>query len=700
MPHRLTLDRAARFPLPGTAVPVRLTFAPDGKLVFLASEEDRNALSLFGLDATTGECTLLLGEPEAKAYTQEEELKRERQRLMWEGVTDVQVAGDAAEPVLLVPTARGLEVSRAYGPFRPLPGTEGVREGRLFPKGDRVAFVRDGEVFVQDARVKGKPVQITCGACPGVTHGLAEYVAEEEMDAHEGFWLSPRGEWVAFKEVDDRHIPVYPIVHLEGDEVEVEAERYPLVGQANAKVRLGVIPAIGGDVVWLEIDPIWEYIARIAWAPNEQLVVQLLTRDQRRTAWVRFVPGEWEGKTLWEERSNVWINLTDHTRFLESGEILTTDETTGFRHMVLRDQDGGVVRRLTGGDWMVTAVSDVDEERRLVRFVATRHTVLERHLYEVSLDGGEVRRLTVEDGWHTVTFSMDHRTYTDQFSSLDRPPVTLLRRENGEVLWSHGNETTTTESLDFVPPEIVDLEAEDGTPLHGALYRPRGEAKHAGILSVYGGPHVQLVGNRWDLTVDMRAQLLAQEGFAVLKVDGRGSSGRGLAFESPIRRRFGTVELRDQIRAAEWLVREAGCDPRRIGIYGWSYGGFLTLTAMTKAPDVFSVGVAGAPVTDPRFYDTCYTERYMETPATNPEGYAEASVLGRADALRGKLLIIHGLLDENVHFRHTARFLRDLVEAGKEAELLVLPASRHSPRGFETVRTILDRTVSFFRDHL
>lgn len=730
--RRLTLDDVAQLPAPGTAVPVRIGFTPDSRAVtYLFPRDGSDRLALWLVDIQSGERHAVSPAAEGAARTLEEELRRERERLTWEGVTSYEFASRAETPTILAPVGDRVFVRTGDGPFEEIPEARGAVDPHLFPDGTRLAFVRDGELHVLDLRSRHLTT-LTRGATDGLYHGIAEFVAQEELGRSHGYWIRPDGRLVAFTEVDELHIPRFPIVHEADEPFFVEEHRYPFAGEANAKVRLGIVPSTGGETLWLD----WDddvYLARAAWTPGGDLAVLLLSRDQRSLEWRRYDPVTGAHECFYRETAEHWLNIGDDPRFLDTGEVVLTSERSGFRHLYVVAPDGST-RQITSGEWMVTEVVDVDEARRLAYFIATAESPLERHLYAVSLDGGPIRRLTEEPGWHTAVFSPDHAWFVEQASSLEHAPRTRLCRADGTVARIlHEDPDATAEALGLVPPRIVELRADDGTRLYGAVYRPaetgaptaRGSAadgpaggepaggatasrtgasaaggKRPAIVSVYGGPHAQRVANQWDLTVDLRAQYLAQQGFIVFRLDNRGSANRGVAFERAIHLRFGTVELEDQLAGVRWLIEHEGADPDRIGISGWSYGGYMTLMALAKAPDVFKVGVAGAPVVDFRWYDTAYTERYMDTPQRNPEGYREASVLTHLAGLRGHLLLIHGLIDENVHFRHTARLVRALIEAGKPFEIAILPSSRHLPRGFMTRRYIEERLTSFFLERL
>jgi dipeptidyl-peptidase-4 len=699
----ITLDQVATRPLPGAAAPVQLRFSSDGEsLYYLMGVDGSLSLALWRYHIASGEQELVAGpETQGAGWSRAEELRRERQRNQWQGITWYQIEGGA----LLYGQGSDIHFVR-NGQRQRLPALSGAEAPALLGDGATIVFHRDGELFVLDAP-SGRVRQLTRGAqAPGVLHGVADYIAQEEFGRLDGYWVSPDRQWIAYEEVDQRHVPVFPIVHFEEDPVSVEEHRYPLAGEPNARVRLGVMPLEGGETRWLELPEVAAggYLLRVAWTPAGDLAVLTTPRPQGSLAWRIFDPARGTSRPFWREESAYWVNVSDHTRFLEDGRVLLSAELDGWRHLYLVGPDGQVDRRLTEGEWIVTGLAGVDQTAGQVYFEATKESPLERHLYRVSLEGGPVERLTTEPGVHQTTFSPDHRWYVDLVSSLEHAPEAWLRAVAGD--WAqmlYQGQGLTAEALGLKPPELVTLAAADGTRLYGAIYHPEGERPAAGwpvIVAVYGGPHAQTVTNAWGLTVDLEAHYMARRGYLVFKLDNRGMANRGAAFEHQLARRFGTIELEDQVAGVEWLVQHHGGDPARIGVEGWSYGGFMTLTALMKRPDVFRVGVAGAPVTDYRFYDTGYTERYMGTPQNNTGGYDEASLLNHVGKLEGRLLIIHGLLDENVHFRNTARLLAALNGAGKAYEMLVLPTSRHSTRGFEVVRHIAERRTRFFETWL
>ncbi len=705
----LTLADVVRQPRPGTLVPGGLAFTPDGAAVtYLFSEGGDLVRSLWRYDIVTGERGVLAGPPPASTsegqLSREEELRRERARLRELGVTSYQWAKSAERPVLLVPGGGKLYAAIGDHTLRELVGIEGAIDPRLSNDGRLVAYVRDGELFVAEL-AGGAPRQLTSGAEDGLTNGLAEFIAQEELDRDHGFWWNDAGTQIAYIRADSRHIPDYPIVHQGTEGIDIEHHRYPFAGAANAYVELGVVDVVSGETTWMDLGVDRDiYIANVAWRPDGTLTAELLSRDQKTLRWLAFDSVSGAATLLIEEYSEPWLNLSGDTRFLKSGEILRSSEKTGFRHLYLHDASGKELRALTSGEWVVTHLVAVDEEDGMAYFSGTKDSVLERHLYSVPLSGGVVKRITSEPGWHGTVVARDGSRFIDVWSTAGQAPQITLRKIDGSpVVTLFANESATATELGLRPPEFVTLAADDGTVLHGAIYVPpviKPGATYPVIVSVYGGPHAQRVMNEWSMTIDLRAQYLAQEGYVVFKVDNRGSANRGLAFEAALADRMGTVEVEDQVAAVRYLSGLGYADTSRTGIYGWSYGGYMTCMALMRKPGVFGVGVAGAPVTDWAGYDTGYTERYMGTPQSNPEGYHGSSVLNHVDKLGGKLLIVHGMVDENVQFRHTARLVVALTDAQKDYDLLLFPEERHMPRSAKGMEYQERRVVQYFKDNL
>jgi dipeptidyl-peptidase-4 len=697
--------------------PKNIKFTPDSqKVTYLLSTVGPLAQDLWTYDLDTGkrrQLTELAGDAASSTsqLSLDEELRRERSRQRELGVTSYQFAQatESTPQILLVPFDGQLYIARDEESLAPLLGSEGAIDARLSPDGAHVAFVRSGEIYIVATDGAGQARAVTSGAEDGVTNGLAEYIAQEEMDRAEGYWWGPDGTRLAFVRTDSRHIPRYPIVHQGTEQVAVEEHHYPFTGMRNVAVQLGIVTMDGRpeDVTWMDLgtnDDI--YLARVVWQPDGTLAALVQSRDQCTQRLVTFDSQSGAATTLIEEQGQPWLNLHDDLRFLRSGEFLWSSERTGFRHLSLHDHDGREIRTLTEGSWIVTGQVAVDEEQRLVYFQGTRESPLERHLYVVSLDGGPIRRLTQESGWHDVVIAPNRRFFVDTWQSPEQPPRltlhSLVDGQEKDLLFE--SEGITPASLGLCVPEITSFHTSDGALLYAAIYASE-QTRSAGqprplVVSVYGGPHAQTVTSSWSLTVDLRAQYLAQQGFVVLKVDNRGSANRGLAFEGAIARSMGQIEVDDQLEGVRFLTNRPYIDSERVGIYGWSYGGYMVCRTLLQAPEVFKAGIAGAPVTFWEGYDTHYTERYMGLPATNTTGYMTSSVLPYAEKLTSKLLLVHGLVDENVHTRHTMRLVEALATAGRDYELMIFPEARHMPRNPAHLKYLEQRLVGFLRRHL
>ncbi|MGZ4209727.1 MAG: DPP IV N-terminal domain-containing protein [Actinomycetota bacterium] len=687
----VTLEDVARQPRPGTTAPEQLRFSPDGKtLAFLYLPPGSSGLTrvLWALDVATGARAVLF-EPEGEGATdatvsREEALRRERLRQMTKGVTTYEWAAEA--PIILAPILGELWIvengsARVVG--------SGATDPHLSPDGTLVAFVRDGDLYVIDVAT-GAERRLTSDAEPGLTNGLAEYIAQEELARGRGHWWSSDGALLAYEQADERHIPSFVIPHWGTDRPEVEEHRYPFTGEQNARVRLGVVAFAGGETTWMDLGDA-EYLARVDWHPDGRLFVQLLDRAQRRLELRAYDSATGNSETVLVEESPHWINLHGDLRFVgNGGEFVWSSETWGMRRLELRAPDGSLVRPLTDGTWPVDSVIAVDEETRRVAFTGSPNP-LESHVWIAALDGGAPERLDARDGFTVAAVSkgLTHRVEVHQ-SRTSPLSVTL----DGQTL--HEPEAV---ELDLVTPELFSFPNRDGVTLYGALFRPE-RLPAPLIVWVYGGPHAQAVQDSWALTVDLQAQYLRAQGFAVMRVDNRGSSRRGVEFETAIAGRLGSVEIADQIDGVRFATAEGWVDGERVGMTGWSYGGYMTIMSMLKAPEIFRVGVAGAPVTDYGGYDTAYTERYMGMPLDNPDGYRDGSALTHAASLRGRLLIVHGMIDENVHFRHTVRFLEALAKTSSTCDLLLYPDERHGFRKEENRRNMHERIVRYFREHL
>ena len=525
---KIPIEEIAKFPPPGMSTPVSFSFSPDDRLLTYLYGPDQSPIRQFySLDTNTGESRVIQAsvDPDAVELSLEEQLLRQRQRQLGEGIVRYSWAGK--RDVILIPAHSGAYVKDdIHSPARLLvsSGSVSILNPQLSPDGSMVAFVRDAELYVASVD-GGETRQITHGARgSGKTHGLAEYIAQEEMQQLTGFWWSKDGSHIAFKEVDETHIPTYRIMHQGSGDTGTSAQedhRYPFAGQPNAKVRLGVVSTASLETVWMDLGHDEDiYLARVVWMPDGSLCAQIENREQTRLDLVRFDIATGSQATLLSETSEVWINLHDMFRPLDDGSFLWASERTGFMHLYLYDAHGNLVRQLTHGDWVVDSLEGVDQKARFAYFTGTRDGPIERHLYRVSLDSGDIERITSERGTHFATLDHGHRMFIDVFSSVDIPPtVTLRSLEDGSILHKvHEPDDPRLYTLDLTPPDLVTIPTRDGESLHGAVYHPPpdfGSGPYPSVVYVYGGPHAQIVSNHWSMTCAMRVQYLRSQGCLV-----------------------------------------------------------------------------------------------------------------------------------------------------------------------------------------
>ncbi|CAN8252168.1 unnamed protein product [Cochlearia groenlandica] len=728
-------------PLPGYVAPSSISFSPDDALItYLFSPEESLNRKVYAFDVKKGEFSLVFSPPDGGVdetnISPEEKLRRERLRERGLGVTRYEwVKTNSNMRFIVVPLPAGVymkDLASSPNPELIVPSSpaSAIIDPRLSPNGLLLAYVRDSELHVLNL-LKNQTQQLTNGANGStLTHGLAEYIAQEEMDRRNGYWWSLDSKFIAYTEVDSSEIPLFRIMHQGKSNVGLDAQEdhaYPFPGALNSTVRLGVVSSSGsgGNTTWMNlvcggrnnVDD--EYLGRVCWMPGNVLTAQVLNRSQSKLKIISFDIKTGQGNVILTEESNVWVTLHDCFIPLEkvpslsksSGGFIWASERTGFRHLYLYESDRTCVGAITSGEWMVEKIEGVSEQSCMVYFTATLDGPLETHLYCTKLEAGDVTRfqpvrLTHGKGKHTVVLDHQMKNFIDIHDSVDSPPrVSLCSLSDGtllKILYEQTSPIPVVKRLKLDPPEFVQIQANDGsTTLYGAVYKPDcsifGPPPYKTMINVYGGPSVQLVHDSWVNTVDMRTQYLRSKGILVWKLDNRGTARRGLKFESWMKHNCGNVDAEDQVTGAKWLIEQGLAKPDHIGVYGWSYGGYLSATLLTWYPEIFSCAVSGAPVTSWDGYDTFYTEKYMDLPPD--ERYLKSSVMHHVRNLRDnqKLMLVHGMIDENVHFRHTARLVNALNEAGKSYELLIFPDERHMPRK-EKDRVYMEQRIWDFID--
>ena len=680
-------------PLTGT-LPVQLKFSPDGKFVtFLrASVDDRERMDLWRHDIASGKTECWLNSKQLVAQdvtlTAAEKAERERKRTFSTGITQYEFrpGGEihaGGEQLLIPADGAGYLLDVASGTLNRFTAADTRQTDFKFsPEGRFISYVRANDLFFYELET-ARETRVTSDGNETIANGIADFIAAEEMHRFDGHWWSPDERYIAFTRVDEATVAISQRYEIDADSFNVIEQRYPFAGEANARVELRVLDRAENQVREIDFRHTAEdYLARVAWSGNE-IAVQVQNREQTELSLNFHDPRSGTSHTLLTETSNTWLNLHDNFKPLDAERFLWTSQRDGHSHIYL--YSNGEPHQLTSGVGEVNEIIHANAER--VLFTGWLDSPIEQHLYSVDTSGSEPVRLTEPGGWHEAITDRDGSRYLDRVSSLTDPGRILL-----------GSAAISTETAN-PPAEIAaqplaaehpyypylsahstqllgTLQAADGQTLHYRLTPPtRVDCDHSLVVYVYGGPGVQRVKNEW---APLMLQLFAQRGIGVLELDNRGSSNRGTAFEAPIHRVMGSVEVQDQVVAAQFAQSLDWVDPARIGVFGHSYGGYLTLMCLARAPDIFAAGVSVAPVSQWELYDTHYTERYLATPQDNPDGYKSSAVFPYLDQLRGKLLIMHGMADDNVLFTHSTKLFKALQDMNVSFEMMTYPGSKHA----------------------
>ena len=700
--EKLTLERL--FAAPDLSGPSLrgVKISPDGRLVayLKAREDDKDRFDLWAFDVRQSRDRLLVDSRTLagadRALSAEEEARRERQRTAaYSGIVEYSFAPDSRH--LLIPLNGDLYVydlsRKGADAVRRLTSTDAFEtDARFSPHSNHVSFVRDQNLHVIELAT-GKEHAVTSEGGGAVSFGMAEFIAQEEMDRDTGYWWSPDERYIALARVDESQVTEVERFEIQASGASVLRQRYPATGARNARVDLYVADLAAESRLQLDLGAETDiYLPRVDWFPDSRgIAVQRQSRDQKTLELMRFDALTGRGRVLLTEHSKHWVPLHRELTFLQhSPQFIWASSRSGFQHLYLYGNDGSLIRQLTTGEFMVAAESPeaairaVDERARRVYFTANQPSPIERQLFWVSLDEpAGPQRVTAGAGWHSVAMSQDARVFVDAFSDANLPRNVTLRTSGGRRLSvmlpnqldaGHPYERYLDE---HVRPEFGTIAAADGQTMHYKLLKPRNlEAgkRYPVLIDVYGGPGVQRVTNSWG---SLFHQYLVQHGYVVFALDNRGSGIRGERFETALGLRMGEIEVQDQVRGVEFLRGLPFVDAKRIGMFGWSYGGYMTLMCLMKAPDAFAAGVAGAPVTDWALYDTHYTERYLSTPAANADGYRVGNVLQYADRLTRPLLLVHGMADDNVLFAHSTALMKKLQDLQKPFDLMTYPGGKH-----------------------
>jgi dipeptidyl-peptidase-4 len=688
--------------------PVQPKVTPDGMAVlFLRSEARAAKLSLFEFDVATGKTrelltpTQLLQGAEEK-LSPEEKAARERMRVSVGGFTTYRLSEDGTL-ILLSLSGKLYTVERESKKVRELPTGKGfLLDPKFSPDGKKVSYVRDHDLYVLPLDTL-KETRVTTGGTALNPHGLAEFVAQEEMGRFTGYWWAPDSERIVYQETDHKDVEVWHVADPIHPGLAPTPFFYPRPGKNNAKVKLGIIGIEGGSTTWIDWNQDkYPYLATVRWSKRAPLCLTVQSRDQRELVLLEANPKSGKTETLLTEKSSTWVNLRQEVpRWLPTGDsFLWVSEIDDMPRLELRGRNGKVRRVIVPAELGYQGLVSVDAKADSVAFVASKNPT-QTHVYRHSLKDpfAESEALTKEPGLHAAVFGRDHGVYVVTSRAMNAMPTSIVFGKEGKKI---GELPSVGESPEH-PPHVELLEVgEQDRKFHAAVVFPRSfepRKKYPVIVDVYGGPHhihVLATQNRWLLD-----QWYADQGFIVVAIDGRGTPGRGATWERAIYQKFGSVPLEDQVAGLQALGKKyPAMDLTRVGIDGWSFGGYMSALAVMRRPDIFRAGVAGAPVCDWLDYDTHYTERYLGVPPKADEAYKEGSILSYAPELQRPLMILHGTADDNVYFRHSLKMVDALFRAGKDFEMVPLSGLTHMVPDPLVMERLHGRIALFFQKHL
>jgi dipeptidyl-peptidase-4 len=578
---------------------------------------------------------------------------------------------------------------------------------KFSPDGRHVGFVREHNLFVADLETLEER-QITFDGDENVINGTSDWVYEEELGLRDAFRWSPDGKRIAFWRLDQTVIkPFYMI-----DETQLYPEllpvRYPKAGEQNSEVRIGVVDLESGETTWVDLGAEKDiYIADMDFAESsDEIWLTRLNRHQNRLDLMLASVETGSSTVIMTDEDEAWVDAGEPMWLDDGRRFLYLSELDGYRHLYLFDRDGSLVRRVTNGEWDVLSVRGVDEERGVVYFSASIDGPLVRPLYRIGLDGRGLQRITPEGGSHGIDFNPVNTMYVDTYSRAGAPPMQTLHEADGRIIRDLAANAELAEklgSIGIAEPEFMTVPGADGATLNAYIIKPADfdPAKcYPLLMYVYGGPGSQTVRDAWGGNNYLWYQMLGQAGYLVASVDNRGTGSRGREFEKMTYLNLGQLESDDQIAAARHFASLPYVDGDRIGIWGWSYGGYMSLMSLFRGEGVFKAAISVAPVTDWRLYDTIYTERFMRTPQENPEGYDKGAPLTYADQLEGNLLLVHGTGDDNVHAQNTTRLIQKLEQAGKQFDMRLYPNKTHGISGESTRVNLFEYFTEWLKENL
>ncbi|MDX2173128.1 MAG: DPP IV N-terminal domain-containing protein [Bacteroidota bacterium] len=571
------------------------------------------------------------------------------------------------------------------------------------PVNDFIAYTKDNNVFIYKVT---QTSQVTRDGSYTLEYGT-EDVHRNEFGISKGTFWSPKGNFLAFYKMDQCDVDDYPIVDWTAYPAKNVNVKYPMAGKKSHQVSLGVYNLETKSTIYLKIDgPKDQYLTNVAWSLDEKFIyMAVLNREQNH-----FKLNEYDAqsgnftRTLFEEKEEKYVEPLHPIEFLKASpnQFIWQSRRDGFNHIYLYDIKGNVVKQLTKGNWEVKDVNGFDEKCENLFFHANEQSLVNQDFYSVNLKTAKITRLTTSNGFHICVLNSKREFFIDNFSSCFVPRETKIiniKTLKGNTILNAEN---PIKDYKLGKWNLFTIKNTEGTDLYCRLFKPvdfDSTKKYPVVVYLYNGPHSQLVTNTWMANGELWYQYMAEKGFIVFTLDGRGTSHRGKAFEQAIHRQLGTKEMEDQISGVNYLKTLPFVDGNRIGVHGWSFGGFMTTSLMTRYPDVFKVGVCGGPVIDWSYYEIMYGERYMDTPQENPEGYAKNNTLNYVDKLKGKLLMIHGAQDPVVVWQHSMMYLKKATEKNIQLDYYVYPGHEHNVLGKDRAH-LMDKICNYFIEHL
>ncbi len=575
-----------------------------------------------------------------------------------------------------------------------------------------IAYTLDNNLYIAH---NNEQLQVTNESDPGIVCG--QTVHRNEFGIYKGTYWSPKGNFLAFYRKDETMVIDYPIVDVETRIAEVKGTKYPMAGMKSEEVTLGIYDMKSRETVFVKTgEPKEQYLTCVSWDPTEDYIyIALLNRDQNHLKLNKYdiLTGEFV-QTLFEEKHPKYVEPEHPLYFLDSkpGHFLWFSERDGYNHLYLYDQFGTLIKQVTSGNWVVNDYLGTDHKGKKIFFTATKDSPLEQHLYSVEISSGKIVKLSSTKGSHAsslrggrtknpVLSSSGEYLIDDYTSTITAHEVKLINSK-GKELQTLLSDKNPLQEFKIGEMTISTLKADDGTELYYRLIKPVDfdeNKRYPVFLYVYGGPHSQLVSDTWLGGAGLFLNYMAAQGYVVFTLDNRGTNHRGLDFEQSTFRNLGELEVADQMKGVEFLKSLDYVDPEKIGVFGWSYGGFMTISMMLKNPGEFNTGVAGGPVTDWKYYEVMYGERYMDRPSQNPDGYANSSLLNKTDQLEGNLLVIHGTSDPTVVWQHSLMFVKKCIDEGKQLDYFMYPGHEHGVRGKDR-KHLYRKVFDYIEEHL